>query len=73
MVDVIGQGFQNSARPAMEIRITEETTFEDGNTQTCDIGRLCRAPDKLGPGSLGLHLAEAENLLKLLQEAVLQG
>lgn len=57
----------------MEIRISVETTFEDGNTQTCDIGRLCRAPDKLEPESPGLHLAEAKNLPKLLQEAVLQG
>ena len=57
----------------MEIRITVETTFEDGNTQAGDIGRLCRAPDKLGSESLGLHLAKAKNFLKPLQEAVLQG
>lgn len=56
----------------MKVRITVETTFEDGNIQRRDISRLCRAPDKLGPESLGLRLDEVKNFLKLLQEAVVQ-
>jgi hypothetical protein len=68
----------------MKVRITVETTFEDGNIKRRDISRLFRARDKLEPESLGLRLDEAEpeslglrldeakNLLTLLQEAVVQ-
>lgn len=55
-----------------EVRITVETTFEDGNIKRRDISRLFRAREKLGPESLGLRLDEAKNLLTLLQEAVVQ-
>ncbi len=40
----------------MEVRISIETTFEDGNTKTRDIGLLCRVCDKLGLKSLGFDL-----------------
>ena len=45
----------------MKVRITVETTFEDGNIKRRDISRLFRARDKLGPESLGLRLDEAKN------------
>lgn len=47
----------------MEVRITVETTFERGRTETHDIGNICRAEDKLGPESLGLRRHEAKNVL----------
>jgi hypothetical protein len=56
----------------MDVRIVVETTFEDGETKRRNIGRLCRAPDKLGSESLGLRIVEAKNLLGRLQEVVLK-
>ena len=56
----------------MDVRIVVETTFEDGETQRRNIGRLCRAPDNLEPECLGLRIVEAKNLLGRLQEAILQ-
>ena len=56
----------------MDVRIVVETTFEDGETQRRNIGRLCRAPDNLESESLGLRLDEAKNFLGRLQEAILQ-
>ncbi|MGB3242973.1 MAG: ISKra4 family transposase, partial [Sulfitobacter sp.] len=55
----------------MDVRIVVETTFEDGETQRRNIGRLCRAPDNLESESLGLRLDEAKNLLAHLQEVFL--
>ncbi|AUR01598.1 hypothetical protein PhaeoP88_04286 (plasmid) [Phaeobacter inhibens] len=44
----------------MDVRIVVETTFEDGETQRRNIGRLCRASDNQEVESLGLRLDEAK-------------
>ncbi len=56
----------------MDVRIIVETTFDDGKTRRFNIGRLRRAPDELGPESLGLLLDEAKQLLRRLQETILR-
>ncbi len=56
----------------MDVRIFVETTFDDGKTRRFNIGRLRRAPDELGPESLGLLLDEAKQLLRRLQETILR-
>ncbi len=55
----------------MELKITIETTFEDGRLQTCEIGRICRPLSQIGSGNLGLRMDDAKNLLARLQEALL--
>ena len=56
----------------MEVRIIVETVFENGEMLTHDVGRICRPLDDAGTESLGLHLVEAKELLKRLQETVLR-
>ena len=56
----------------MDVRIVVETTFEDGETQRRNIGRLCRAPDNLESESLGLRIDEAKIFLGRLQEVLSQ-
>jgi len=72
MVVVVGYGFQNEPGPTMDVSIFVETTFDSGETRRRNIGRLGRAPDELGPANLGLPLDEAKQLLRRLQEAILQ-
>jgi hypothetical protein len=72
VVDVVRRGFWNDTRPAVDIRMIVETTFEDGRKQTRDIGHICRSPDRIGPESLGPRLVETKSMLKRLQEVVLQ-
>ncbi|MGC1489323.1 MAG: ISKra4 family transposase [Albidovulum sp.] len=56
----------------MDVSIFVETAFDNGETRRRNIGRLRRAPDELGPANLGLLLDEAKQLLRRLQEAILQ-
>lgn len=56
----------------MDVKIIVETTFDDGEIQRRNIGRLRRTPDELGPENLGLLLEEAKYFLRRLQEAILR-
>ncbi len=47
----------------MDVRIMVETTFEDGETRTRDIGHIHRSHDEVEPENLGLCLEEAKTLL----------
>jgi len=56
----------------MDVSIFVETTFEDGDTKSRNIGRLRRAPDEFGSENLGLLLDDAKTLLRRLQEAIVK-
>ncbi len=44
----------------MDVSFFVETTFDDGETKTRNIGRLRRAPDEFGSENLGLLLEDAK-------------
>jgi hypothetical protein len=55
----------------MDVRITVETTFENGTTKTRRLGRLSRPFRRMQPEGFGLLLEDAKTILGQLQNAIL--
>jgi hypothetical protein len=61
----------NERGTAMDVRITVETTFENGTTKTRRLGRLSRPFRRMQPEGFGLLLEDAKTILGQLQNAIL--